>query len=89
MADKKVVNPVTAGIAGAAIGAAAAGAAIALSDKQNRRKVKQVLDKIVVEGEKALEVIKKEASRFQNGEDQPPKKLKGKTIKVKPVKKVS
>ena len=87
MADKKEVNPVVAGIAGAAIGVAAAGAAVALSDQKNRKKVKNVVDKIVVEGEKALEVLKREASKLQNGE--PPKKLKGKTVKVKAVKKSS
>jgi hypothetical protein len=89
MADKKIVNPVVVGIAGAAIGAAAAGAAVALSNKGNRKKVKKVVDKIVVEGEKVLDVLKKEAARLQNGEEEPPKKLKGKTIKVKAVRKVS
>jgi hypothetical protein len=87
MVDKKEVNPVVAGIAGAAIGVAAAGAAVALSDKKNRKKVKNVMDKIVVEGEKALGVLKREAAKLQK--DEPPKKLKGKTIKVKAVKKTS
>lgn len=82
---KKGGNVLTAGVAGAVIGAAAAAAAIALADEKNRKKAEKVLDTLQKEGDKifkevsrrALElkdVIAKKASETQ----EEPKKLNGK-----------
>lgn len=64
--DKKGINPAAAGIVGAAIGAAVAGAAIALSDKENRKKVGKKLTQIRNEGEKKLTELKKVANQVSD-----------------------
>lgn len=68
MADenKKSINPAAAGVVGAVIGAAAAGAAIALSDKDNRKKVGKAIKEVQTEGSKRFAQLKKAADQVKN-----------------------
>lgn len=83
MADeKKGVNPLTSGVVGAVIGAAATAAAIALSDEKNRKKVEAVLSDLQKQGDKVLKEITKRAMDLKDMGDRAlsknePKKLKG------------
>lgn len=63
--EKKGINPAAAGVVGAVIGAAAAGAAIALSDKENRKKVGKVIKEVKTEGSKRLAQLKKAADQVR------------------------
>lgn len=64
--DKKGLNPLATGVAGAIIGAAAAAAAIALSDEKNRKKVENVLEGLQKEGNKVLKEISKKAFQLKD-----------------------
>ena len=64
--DKKGLNPLATGVAGAIIGAAAAAAAIALSDEKNRKKVEQALEGLQKEGNKVLKEISKKAMELKD-----------------------
>lgn len=81
--EKKGVSPLTTGVAGAIIGAAAAAAAIALSDEKNRKKAQSILEGLEKEGDKVLKEISKKALEIKDmvgktvssGKEEP-KKLK-------------
>ncbi len=83
MADgKKGVNPLTTGVVGAVIGAAATAAAIALSDEKNRKKVEAVLSDLQKQGDKVLKEITRRALDIKEMGDRAlsknePRKLKG------------
>ncbi len=59
------VNPMIAGLAGVAVGAAAAAGAIVLSDEKNRKKLEKVLGELKDQGFKVLEVVQKEAGHVK------------------------
>lgn len=59
MAQKRI-NPLTAGLAGAAIGAAVAAGSIALSDEKNRKRVEKLVEQIKKQGAKIMEIVQKE-----------------------------
>lgn len=60
--DKKSgVSPVMAGLAGAAVGAAAAAGAIVLSDEKNRKKLEKILSELKDQGFKVMDIVQKEA----------------------------
>lgn len=61
----KGVNPMIAGLAGVAVGAAAAAGAIVLSDEKNRKKLEKVLGELKSQGFKVLEVVQKEAGHVK------------------------
>lgn len=63
--DKKGVNPVAVGLAGAVVGAAAAAGAIVLADEKNRKKFEKILGDLKDQGFKVLEVVQKEAKEVQ------------------------
>lgn len=68
--DKKGISPKSAGIAGAVIGAAVGAAAVALADKENRKKVEKTVTEMKKIGEKQFSRIKKYAhDRQQKGQD--------------------
>lgn len=67
MQDKKGLNPLATGVAGAVIGAAAAAAAITLSDEKNRKKAEDVLKSLQSEGDKVLKEITKKAMQLRDG----------------------
>lgn len=80
----KGLNPLATGVAGAIIGAAAAAAAIALSDEKNRKKVERVLEGLQKDGNKVLKEISKRAMEIKESigkttEAKEPKGLKAKT----------
>lgn len=83
--EKKGVSPLATGVAGAIIGAAAAAAAIALSDEKNRKKAQTILEGLEKEGDKVLKEISKRAMELKDtvgktissGKEEP-KKLKAK-----------
>lgn len=64
--DKKSVNSLATGVAGAIIGAAAAAAAIALSDEKNRKKAEGVLKDLQKKGDKVLKEITKMALELKD-----------------------
>lgn len=83
MTDEKKGNALTAGVAGAVIGAAAAAAAIALSDEKNRKKAEEVLQNLEKQGNKLLKEVTKRAMEIKDAVSKPtaeeePKKLKAK-----------
>ncbi len=63
--DNKGVNPAAAGVVGAVIGAAVAGAAVALSDKENRKKVGKAIEEIREEGTKRFTQLKNAADQVK------------------------
>lgn len=79
--EKKGLNPLATGVAGAIIGAAAAAAAIALSDEKNRKKVEKVLGSLQKQGDVVLKEISKKAMEFKDavGKRGGDKQLKGKS----------
>ena len=85
MADeKKGVNPLTSGVVGAVIGAAATAAAIALSDEKNRKKVEAVLSDLQKQGDKVLQEITRRAMDIKDmGDRALTGKVKSKKEKVK------
>lgn len=64
--DKKGINPLATGVAGAIIGAAAAAAAIALADEKNRKKVEKVLGSLQKQGDAVLKEISKKAMELKD-----------------------
>ncbi|MBI2196641.1 hypothetical protein HYU45_03435 [Candidatus Daviesbacteria bacterium] len=64
--EKKGLNPLATGVAGAIIGAAAAAAAIALSDEKNRKKVEGVLGSLQKQGDSVLKEITKKAMELKD-----------------------
>lgn len=64
--DKKGVNPLATGVAGAIIGAAAAAAAVALSDEKNRHKAEKVLSDMQKEGNKIFKEISRMAMELKD-----------------------
>lgn len=82
--DKKGVNPLATGVAGAMIGAAAAAAAIFLSDEKNRKKAEKVLGDLQKQGDKVLKEISnkameiKDAVNKKNSDNNKAEKSKGK-----------
>ncbi len=67
MADeKKGLNPLATGVAGAVIGAAAAAAAIALADEKNRKKAEKVLVSLQKQGDAVLKEITKKAMELKD-----------------------
>lgn len=81
--DNRGGNPLATGVAGAIIGAAAAAAAIALSDEKNRKKAEGVLKDLQKRGDKVLKEITKMALELKDKADNAlpgkkvPQKLKG------------
>lgn len=63
--NKKTVNTVAAGLAGAVVGAAAAAGAIILADEKNRQKLEATLNKLKQEGFKVMEIMQKEAAEIK------------------------
>ena len=63
--DKKGVNPVAVGLAGAVVGAAAAAGAIVLSDEKNRQKLEKALESLKKQGFKVMDVVQKEAAEMR------------------------
>ncbi|OGE64667.1 hypothetical protein A3J13_02235 [Candidatus Daviesbacteria bacterium RIFCSPLOWO2_02_FULL_36_8] len=59
--NKKGVDSLTSGLAGAIIGAAATAAAIVLSDEKNRKKAEKILGDLQKNGDKVLKEISKKA----------------------------
>ncbi len=78
--DKKGVNPIAVGLAGAVVGAAAAAGAIILADEKNRQKLEKTVEGLKKQGFKVLEVVQKEAAEMKkiatsgNGEAKTAKK---------------
>lgn len=64
--DKKGVNPLASGVAGAVIGAAAAAAAIVLADEKNRKKAERVLTDLQKEGNRIFKEIAKMAMELKD-----------------------
>lgn len=64
-ARKKSVNPIAAGAAGAVIGVAAGAAAMALSDKNNRKKVEKTMSDMRVWGDKKVKEMKSQVGKTQ------------------------
>lgn len=64
--DKKGVNPLATGVAGAMIGAAAAAAAMFLSDEKNRKKAEKVLGDLQKQGDKVLKEISNKAMEIKD-----------------------
>lgn len=81
MAEKKRINPLTAGLAGAAIGAAVAAGSIALADEKNRKKVERLVDQIKKQGAKIMEIVEKETGQFKRLTSKSSKKSRGKRSK--------
>lgn len=66
MADeKKGVNPIAIGLAGAVVGAAAAAGAIILADEKNRQKLGKTVEELKKQGYKVLEVVQNEAAEMK------------------------
>lgn len=65
MAENKSGSLAT-GVAGAIIGAAAAAAAIALSDEKNRKKAEGILKDLQKQGDKILDQISKRAMEIKD-----------------------
>lgn len=63
--DKKGINPVAVGLAGAVVGAAAAAGAIILADEKNRAKLGKTMDGLKKQGFKVLEVVQEEAAEMK------------------------
>ena len=81
-------NSAMAGLTGAVIGAAAAAAAIALSDEKNRKKAEGILNDLRKEGDKILKEITKKALELKDMGDKAlskpkkqPKRIKAKSTK--------
>ena len=66
MAESKGINPLATGVAGAIIGAAAAAAAIALSDEKNRKKAEKVLGDLEKEGNKVFKEVTRIAMELKD-----------------------
>ncbi len=64
--NNKGFNPLTTGLAGAVIGAAATAAAIVLSDEKNRKKAEKVLVELQQEGDKILKEITRVALELKD-----------------------
>ncbi|MBI2019345.1 hypothetical protein HYS95_01580 [Candidatus Daviesbacteria bacterium] len=81
--ESKKGSVLTAGVAGAIIGAAAAAAAIALADEKNRKKAEKVLDSLQKEGNKIFKEISRRAMEIKDivNKKEEPKKLNGKKKK--------
>lgn len=62
---KNKLNPVAVGAAGAVIGVAAGAVAMALSDKNNRKKVEKTMKDVKVWGDKKVSELKKQTSKTQ------------------------
>lgn len=65
--NKKSVNPVSVGLAGMVIGAAAGAAAVALSDEKNRNKLQKTVNNLKKEGSKRLDDWKSKAQELESG----------------------
>ena len=63
--QKKGVNPAAAGLVGAVVGAAAASAVIALSDKKTRKRMEKGLNDLKSEGKKKLYQFKKKLEEMR------------------------
>jgi gas vesicle protein len=63
--DKKSINPIAVGLAGAVVGAAAAAGAIILADEKNREKLGKTVDSLKKQGFKVLEVVQNEAAEMK------------------------
>lgn len=63
--SKKGVNPMIAGLAGVAVGAAVGAGAIVLSDEKNRKKLEKVLGELKDQGFKVLDIVQKEADHVK------------------------
>lgn len=61
----KGVNPMIAGLAGVAVGAAVGAGAIVLSDDKNRKKLEKVLGELKDQGFKVLDIVQKEAGHVK------------------------
>ncbi len=77
--DKKGINPVAVGLAGAVVGAAAAAGAIILADEKNRAKLAKTIEGLKEQGFKVMEVVQNEAAEMkriatQNGKSGSAKK---------------
>lgn len=84
MTDEKKKDPsaITAGLIGAAVGAAVAAGSIALADGKNRKKVEKLVEEIKQRGAKIIDlvqreagVVKKLASEVRQGESVSKKKV--------------
>lgn len=63
---KKNITPAAAGLAGAVVGAAVGAAAVALADKDNRKKVQQTVEEIKKMGEKQFSKIQHHTKKAAN-----------------------
>jgi 16S rRNA C967 or C1407 C5-methylase (RsmB/RsmF family) len=63
--DKKGVNPIAVGLAGAVVGAAAAAGAIILADEKNRQKLGKTVEELKKQGFKVMEVVQNEAAEMK------------------------
>lgn len=63
--DKKGVNPIAVGLAGAVVGAAAAAGAIILADEKNRQKLGKTVEELKKQGYKVMEVVQNEAAEMK------------------------
>lgn len=82
--ENKGGGSLTAGVAGAIVGAAAAAAAIALSNEKNRKKAEEVLQSLEKQGSNLLKEITKRALEIKDAvgkssTEEEPKKLKAKS----------
>lgn len=66
MAGNKGVNPLATGVAGAVIGAAAAAAAMFLSDEKNRKKAEKILGELEKDGTKVFSEVKRIAMELKD-----------------------
>lgn len=81
MVEKKKINPLTAGLAGAAIGAAVAAGSIVLADEKNRKKIEKLVGQIKKQGAKIMEIVEKETSNVKRLTQSKLKKTKTKASK--------
>ncbi len=81
MSENKGSNSLATGVAGAIIGAAAAAAAMFLSDGKNRKKAEKVLSELEKKGDSVLKEITKKALQLKDAVE--PKKVPAKVGKVK------
>ena len=66
MAENKGINPLATGVAGAIIGAAAAAAAMFLSDEKNRKKAEKVLGELEEDGSRVFKEVKRMALELKD-----------------------
>lgn len=74
--NKKGVNPVAAGIAGAVIGAAAGAAAVVLSDEKNRKKIKGKIDEYKKKGQRAYSDLQDKVEEMKEEGEKKVKQVK-------------